>query len=453
MEMLDSKQLTNHLKQILEKEDYRFLESEIFDYHPADVADSLKRLHLDQISLVIKILTNEFSGEVILEFDEDLRDDILGKLSSKEIAEEVIEHIDTDDAADVLNDLSQERQEEIIGFLENAEHATDLIDLLNYEMDTAGGLMAKEMIRVNINWNVNKAIREMRRQAEEVDEVFTIYVVDDKNVLRGTLSLKKLLLTQSVRTPISKIFSEKDLITVLDTESSDEVAAVMEKYDLVALPVVDVNNVLLGRITIDDVVDVIKEEAEKDYQMASGISESVESTDGVWVLTRARLPWLLIGLVGGILVSRVIAMYEDQLQVNPTLAFFIPLIAAMGGNVGVQSSAIVVQGLANKTLDYNGIFGRLGKELLVALVNATICAVVLLAYVLVFNSEAALSYTVSISLFTVIIIAALFGTTIPLLLNKYKFDPALATGPFITTANDVIGLFVYFIVARFMYGL
>ncbi|MFT6717954.1 MAG: magnesium transporter [Sphingobacteriales bacterium] len=453
MEMLDSKQLTNHLKQILEKEDYRFLESEIFDYHPADVADSLKRLHLDQISLVIKILTNEFSGEVILEFDEDLRDDILGRLSSKEIAEEVIEHIDTDDAADVLNDLSQERQEEIIGFLENAEHATDLIDLLNYEMDTAGGLMAKEMIRVNINWNVNKAIREMRRQAEEVDEVFTIYVVDDKNVLLGTLSLKKLLLTQSVRTPISKIFSEKDLITVLDTESSDEVAAVMEKYDLVALPVVDVNNVLLGRITIDDVVDVIKEEAEKDYQMASGISESVESTDGVWVLTRARLPWLLIGLVGGILVSRVIAMYEDQLQVNPTLAFFIPLIAAMGGNVGVQSSAIVVQGLANKTLDYNGIFGRLGKELLVALVNATICAVVLLAYVLVFNSEAALSYTVSISLFTVIIIAALFGTTIPLLLNKYKFDPALATGPFITTANDVIGLFVYFIVARFMYGL
>lgn len=451
--MLDSKQLTNHLKHILEQEDYRFLESEIFDYHPADVADSLKRLPLDQISLVIKILTNEFSGEVILEFDEDLRDDILGKLSSKEIAEEVIEHIDTDDAADVLNDLSQERQEEIIGFLENAEHATDLIDLLNYEMDTAGGLMAKEMIRVNINWNVNKAIREMRRQAEEVDEVFTIYVVDDKNVLLGTLSLKRLLLTQSVRTPISKIFSEKDLITVLDTESSDEVAAVMEKYDLVALPVVDVNNVLLGRITIDDVVDVIKEEAEKDYQMASGISESVESTDGVWVLTRARLPWLLIGLVGGILVSRVIAMYEEQLQVNPTLAFFIPLIAAMGGNVGVQSSAIVVQGLANKTLDYNGIFGRLGKELLVALVNASICAVVLLAYVLVFNSEAALSYTVSISLFTVIIIAALFGTTIPLLLNKYKFDPALATGPFITTANDVIGLFVYFIVARFMYGL
>jgi len=453
MEKFDSKQLTADLELALENSDFTFLESGVQEFHPSDIADALKRLPIPKISKILRLLDNEYSGDVIMEFDEDIRESLLATLSPKEIAEEVIEQLDTDDAADVLSDLSEEIQEEVISFIEDAEHASDLVDLLTYEEDSAGGLMAKEMIRVNINWNVNKAIREMRRQAEDVDEVYTIYVVDDKNVLLGFLSLKKLLLTQSVRTPISKIYSDKDMVTVLASESSEDVAAVMEKYDMVALPVVDENNVLLGRITIDDVVDVIKEEAEKDYQMASGISESVESSDKVWVLTRARLPWLLIGLVGGVVVSRVIGVYEDQLQVNPQLAFFIPLIAAMGGNVGVQSSAIVVQGLANKSIDYQGIFGRLGKELLVALINATICALVLLAYILVFNSEAALSYTVSISLFSVIIIAALFGTTIPLLLDKYKFDPALATGPFITTANDVIGLIVYFIVARVMYGL
>ena len=453
MEKFDSKQLTADLELALENSDFTFLESGVQEFHPSDIADALKRLPIPKISKILRLLDNEYSGDVIMEFDEDIRESLLATLSPKEIAEEVIEQLDTDDAADVLSDLSEEIQEEVISFIEDAEHASDLVDLLTYDEDSAGGLMAKEMIRVNINWNVNKAIREMRRQAEDVDEVYTIYVVDDKNVLLGFLSLKKLLLTQSVRTPISKIYSDKDMVTVLASESSEDVAAVMEKYDMVALPVVDENNVLLGRITIDDVVDVIKEEAEKDYQMASGISESVESSDKVWVLTRARLPWLLIGLVGGVVVSRVIGVYEDQLQVNPQLAFFIPLIAAMGGNVGVQSSAIVVQGLANKSIDYQGIFGRLGKELLVALINATICALVLLAYILVFNSEAALSYTVSISLFSVIIIAALFGTTIPLLLDKYKFDPALATGPFITTANDVIGLIVYFIVARVMYGL
>ena len=453
MEKFDSKQLTADLELALENSDFTFLESGVQEFHPSDIADALKRLPIPKISKILRLLDNEYSGDVIMEFDEDIRESLLATLSPKEIAEEVIEQLDTDDAADVLSDLSEEIQEEVISFIEDAEHASDLVDLLTYDEDSAGGLMAKEMIRVNINWNVNKAIREMRRQAEDVDEVYTIYVVDDKNVLLGFLSLKKLLLTQSVRAPISKIYSDKDMVTVLASESSEDVAAVMEKYDMVALPVVDENNVLLGRITIDDVVDVIKEEAEKDYQMASGISESVESSDKVWVLTRARLPWLLIGLVGGVVVSRVIGVYEDQLQVNPQLAFFIPLIAAMGGNVGVQSSAIVVQGLANKSIDYQGIFGRLGKELLVALINATICALVLLAYILVFNSEAALSYTVSISLFSVIIIAALFGTTIPLLLDKYKFDPALATGPFITTANDVIGLIVYFIVARVMYGL
>ena len=293
----------------------------------------------------------------------------------------------------------------------------------------------------------------MRRQAEEVAEVFTIYVVDDREILKGKLSLKKLLFNSSLRATIKDIYNPDTLHSVMVDENAEEVARVMSKYDLVVLPVIDENGMLLGRITIDDVVDVIQEEAEKDYQMASGLSENVESDDNVFLLTRARLPWLVIGLIGGIFSSRVIAMYETELQINPSLAFFMPLIAATGGNVGVQSSAIVVQGLASNNFEVTNLFTKLRKEITVAAINATICSLLVLAYDIIFMNDISLGYTVALALFSVILCASMFGTLVPIALNKLDIDPALATGPFITTANDIIGLIIYFSIGRVMYGI
>jgi magnesium transporter len=304
--------------------------------------------------------------------------------------------------------------------------------------------MAKELIKVNENWNTLQCLREMRKQAEHVKQVHTIYVVDNNDVLLGSMSLRRLLLTET-NTPIKEIL-KTEIISVKATEDDETVANIMNKYDLVVLPVVDDTNRLIGRITIDDVMDVAKEEAEKDYQMASGISEDVEASDSVWALTRARLPWLLIGMIGGLLGAAVIGIFD--IRENFELAFFIPLIAAMGGNVGVQSAAIVVQGLANDSLKMDNIFQKLVKELAVGLLNGIICSLIILAAAFGLDYGLELSLTVSISLLAVIVFAALFGTFVPLTLEKYEIDPALATGPFITTVNDVLGLFIYFSIGQ-----
>lgn len=449
-----SKKNVNLLVSSIEDGNDTFLREQLAELHPADIREFLNRMEFDEADYILKILDPQKAADVLVELDPDLRDKLVSTFTSKEIAHMVSENIDSDDAADVLAELPPIKKEEVISLLGDAEQASDLVDLLGYDYDTAGGLMAKELIKVNEEWNVAMAIREMRKQAANVDEVYTIYVVNNKDQLIGTLSLKKLLFSDALRSSIKDLYKKTDVHFVYSSQSAEDVVSIMKKYDLVVLPVVDENHTLLGRITIDDAVDVMKDEAEKDYQMASGISAQVVEADSVWVITKARIPWLLIGLVGGICVAQVIGVYEEQLQVNPKLAFFIPLIAAMGGNVGVQSSAIVVQGLANKTIDISQIIPRLGKELLVALINALVCGTLMLAYSFVFSADDySLGYTVSISLFAVIIIAALFGTAIPLFLNKFKIDPALATGPFITTANDIIGLILYFVVARFMYGL
>jgi magnesium transporter len=311
--------------------------------------------------------------------------------------------------------------------------------------------MAKELIRVEKDWTIPQCIKEMRKQAEDIDDVYTIYVVDNRERLIGTLSLKKLLLAPA-RSLIIDLYDE-DVRSVKAYEDAESVANIMEKYDLVVLPVIDELDRLIGRITIDDIVDVIKEEAEKDYQMASGISESVDSGDSVMILTRARLPWLLVGLLGGIFGALVINQYEDQLQIYPEMALFIPLIAAMGGNVGVQSSAIIVQGLANNSLGFDGLFKRLGKEFLVAILNALVCSVLILIYTVIVKDNYNLAATVSLALMLVIVFAGLFGTFVPLMLDKYKIDPALATGPFITTMNDIVGLFIYFGIGHLMYNI
>lgn len=422
------------------------------ELHAADIAEILDRLNTDNATYLFKLLDEEIAADTLLELDEDEREKFLSKLTSKEIAETIIDNIDSDDAADVIGELPEEQKEEVIALIEDEEHASDIKDLLTYDEDSAGGLMAKEMVIVQDNWTISLAIREMRRQKEDVEQIYTVYVVDANGKLMGRLSLRDVIFaSSSAQTLVSEVY-RKEIRYAETTMSSEEVSKMFQKYDLVVLPVVDVNHKLVGRITVDDVVDVIKEEAEKDYQMASGIAEPVESSDTVWVLSRARLPWLLVGMVGGILGAQVIGVYESQLTENTVMAFFIPLIAAMGGNVGVQSSAIVVQGLANQTMNADKISGKLGKEVLVGLLNGIVCSAIVFGYILFFDNDITLGITVGAALFSVIIFAALFGTLVPLVLNRFKIDPALATGPFITTVNDVLGLWIYFLIGQVMYA-
>ena len=413
------------------------------ELHPADIAEVFDRLEEEQVHYLWKLIDVEERGDVLVELEEDVRETLLASLTNEEIAEEVLENIDSDDAADVVGELSEERAEKVIAQLDT-EDREDLLTLLRHPEGTAGALMGTELIRVEMDWTVTQAIREMRRQAEEVGTVHSVYVVNSAGQLLGRLSLKRLLLeASSTRSTIGDLFREDDTRTVKVDDPDELVVQVMKKYDLVALPVVDDHNRLLGRITIDDVVDLMEEEAEKDYQLASGLSDEVESDDSLWEMTRARLPWLLIGLFGGLAGAYVIGAFD--IERFPSMALFIPLIAAMGGNVGVQSAAIVVQGLAGgRTPSDARLAPRLLKELSVALLNGSICALVILGASLVLGYGWNLSVTVSLALIAVIVFAALFGTFVPLTLDQFKIDPALATGPFITTANDIIGLIIYF---------
>jgi magnesium transporter len=441
-------ELTNEfisdLNSFIENNDQKSIIAMIADCFPADIAEILDELELDNACFLFELLEDNIAADVLVELEDDLREELLKIHSPKEIAEEFVDNMDSDDAADIISELPETKKQEVLSHLEDQDLASDIVDLLNYDEDTAGGLMAKELIKVNSNWSVMRCVKEMRRQAEDVELVYTIYVVDDNNVLLGTLSLKRLLLTDS-KAIISHIMKE-DIIKVSATMIQEEVANTMNKYDLIVLPVVNDLNQLIGRITADDVMDIMKEEAEKDYQMASGISEDVESNDTVWEITRARLPWLLIGMIGGLFGAKVIGIFD--IEKNYQMAFFIPLIAAMGGNVGVQSAAIVVQSLAGGTNALGNISQRLIKELGVALVNGIICSSIILLSAYLLGYSLLLSITVSIALLSVIIFAALFGTFIPLTLDKYKIDPALATGPFITTINDVLGLFIYFLIGQ-----
>ena len=433
----------------IDRQEFELIKTELSELHNVDIAELIEELDEEYGKILFELFEDETSAEILVELDEGSREVVLEDLSSQEIAEDLIENLDSDDAADIIADLPSEKKVEVLSHIEDIEHASDIVDLLSYPENTAGGLMAKELIKVNDKWAVLRCVREMRKQAEEVDKVYTIYVVDDDDVLLGTLSLKKLLLSPE-KTYIKNIYNEK-VFSVKANSDDEEVANIMEKYDLIVLPVVDDLNRLIGRITIDDVVDVMKEEAMEDYNKASGISEQVDASDNILTLTRARLPWLLIGLMGGIMGAEVIGIFD--IENNIELAFFTPLIAAMGGNVGVQSAAIIVQGLASNNLGIDSLAQRLMKELGVALLNGIICSGLIMIITSLIGYPNSISFTVSISLMAVIIFAALFGTFIPLVLDKYKIDPALATGPFITTVNDVLGLFIYFMIGKLFLNL
>lgn len=417
--------------------------------HSADVAEIAQELEIREVLAMLQLLPAERWTDILVYFDDEVQSEILENFTGKEIAEVVLENIDSDDAADLMADLSEEKKREVLQNIEDVEYAKDLADLLTHAEGTAGALMATDLIKVQSDWTVMHCVREMRRQAEEVEHVHAVYVVNENDVLQGLLSLKKLL-TLSTRTPIAEVFDRK-IRSVTSTTDAAEVARIMKKYDLVVLPVVDDLGRLLGRITIDDIVDVIQEEADSNYQLLSGLSEEVDSDDNLLESTRARIPWLLVGLVGGLLSSTVISSNEHQLAFLPQMAFFIPLIAAMGGNVGVQSSAIVVQALANQTLD-DGFWRRILKELRVGIFNGLIFGVLILIYGWAAQLGLRFSLTVALSLLAVVVFASLFGTAVPWLLHQRGIDPALATGPFITTTNDVLGLTIYFAIARGIFG-
>ena len=419
------------------------------EMHYADVAEILDELSFDDIIYIIKLIDSEKTSAVLMELDEDIREKILQKLSAKEIAEEV-EELDSDDAADIIGELSEERQEAVMSQIEDEEHVKEIEELLTYDEDSAGGLMAKELVKVNENWNVLKCVREMRSQAEEVTRVHSIYVVDDDEKLKGRLSLKDLLIT-STKTAISEVYIPKvDFVNVHD--DLDEVSNKMRKYDLEAIPVVDNDGVLLGRITIDDIVDIIKEEADKDYQLAAGLTQDVEADDSILQLTKARLPWLFLGLIGGVGAFLIMQMFENTFEENAVLFFFTPLIAAMAGNVGVQSSAIIVQGLANDDVK-GSINSRLIKEMLLAALNGVVLAIFLFGFIWLCEGKMNTAFAISASLVAVIIVAGLIGTFVPLFLNKRGIDPAIATGPFITTSNDIFGILIYFMIAKIILGI
>lgn len=443
-----NEELIEKVELLIKNKNDKELRKLLHEFHYADVAEILDEINMDQAIYVIKLLDSEKTSDVLMELDEDDREKVLNSLSAKEIAEE-IEELDTDDATDIIAELPEERQKRVISYIEDEEHKAEIQELLAHDEDSAGGLMAKELVKVYETWTVAGCLRRIKGQAEDVTRVHSVYVVDKNEKLVGRLSLKDLIVTKN-EVKIADICKSVDSVNVAD--HAEDVAKVMQKYDLEAIPVVDDDQTLLGRITIDDIVDFIKEEAEKDYQLAAGITQDVEADDSVFQLTMARLPWLLIGMFGGLGAATIISGFQTVIKDYIILLSFVPLIQATAGNVGVQSSAIVVQGLANDTIK-GEILKRLLKEFILGLVNGlSIALVVLPVSHFFFKTPYLVSLTICLALVAVIIIAALIGTFVPIFLDKRGIDPAVATGPFITTSNDIFGILIYFLIAKVILG-
>ncbi len=445
-----SKEIIQEISQLISNKKNKEIKKKVKEIHYADLAEIINELNFQESIYLIKLIDSDKTSDVLTELDEDVREKILERLSEKEIAGEIKE-LDSDDAADILSELSDEKQEKVISLIKDENITDNIRELLNYEEDSAGGLMAKELISVNENWSVLTCLREIRKQAKDITRVHSIYVLNKKRVLIGRLSLKDLITSPS-KSKIKEIYIPKvDFVNVND--SADEVAKLMSKYDLEAIPVVNDKTELLGRITIDDIVDYIKDEAEEDYLLAAGISNDVEADDSILELTKARLPWLILGLFGGLGSVFILESFENIMATKElrALFFYTPLIAAMAGNVGVQSSAIVVQGLANDQIK-GSLISRLIKEISLTLLNGIILSLIIIVFGLLINQSIDMSITISVSMILVIIVAALIGTSVPIILEKFGIDPAIATGPFITTGNDVIGILLFFYIAKIILG-
>lgn len=446
-----SKEYLEHLRESIAEENTAFIRNSMDGANRADIAAILDELNMEEALFVLRTLDPGYSADVLIELDEDPQYKVIKAMEPSELAT-LIDNMDSDDAVDILNQLVVKDREAVIGHLEEKEKSLHIKELLRYDEDSAGGLMAKEFIKANLNWTVVQTIEEIRRQAENVDKIYSIYVVDNKEKLLGRVALKKIILASS-QTKIADLF-ENNIISVPTYMEGEEVAEIMRKYDLEAVPVVNVKNKLVGRITVDDILDLIREQAEEDIQAMTGISDDVEESDSVYRLSRARLPWLFIGMVGGLMGAGFIGFFEEGLNAVTALAFFIPLITATGGNVGIQSSTLVVQSLANKSVFEDSLFKRFMKVLLVAVVNGLVLAAfVLVTVVFIYGQNIQFGFVVGIALFSVVLLASFMGTLTPIVLDKIGINPAVASGPFITTANDLLGLAVYFTVATLLLNL
>ncbi|MDR1335683.1 MAG: magnesium transporter [Tannerella sp.] len=447
-----TKEYIDDLKKVIDGKDEKKASAILGRLHPADIAELCRELTLKEAIYLYLLLDGDKAADVLMELEDDDRRKLLKELPNKVIAKRFINEMDTDDAVELMRDMDEERQEEILSHIDDVEQAGDIIDLLKYDEDTAGGLMGTEMITVNENWSMPQCIEEMRTQAgeENMDEIYNVYVVDDDGRLCGVLPLQKLITNPSV----SKIkhVMQKDPVSIHDNADTEEVVELILKYDLVSLPVTDSIGRLLGHITVDDVMDEIKEHHERDYQLASGISQDVETSDNILMQTAARLPWLLFGMIGGLSNSRILGGFENSFAENPKMALFIPLIGGTGGNVGVQSSAIVVQGLANNSLKHHQIFRQVLKEAAVALINAAIISLIVFIYNYFTLGDHRITLSVSVSLFTIVIFASTSGTLVPMILDKFKVNPAIATGPFISITNDIIGMLIYMTATTLLMG-
>jgi len=442
-----SKEFLEQVEHAVDQQEKEFVIENLSELHAADLNLILTELNTVQSKYIIDLLDVSLSAEIISELDSDIRQRFLKNFNPKELTE-IIEEVDSDDAADILNEQTLKVREEVLSLIRDTIIQENILELLRYEEDCAGGMMAKELIKANVNWTVNQCIEEIKRQAEKVDKIYSIYVVNDQDKLLGRVSLKKILLTPS-DSKIEHIYEDDVLFVDVFTED-DEVAQIMSKYDLEAIPVLNIQRKLVGRITIDDIVDVITEHAETERNLMSGISENVEHSDSIWELTRARLPWLLIGVVGGLLSAMLMGVFENQMTEIVAVAFFIPLITATGGNVGIQSSSIVVQSLATKSAFNEDISMRLWKSFVVSIMNGIAISGAVFLFVFTFLHDPNLAFVVSIAIFSVVILSSLIGTITPLILDKFDINPAVASGPFITTTNDILGIAVYFFVVNLL---
>lgn len=437
------------IEQLIDSEQRQEVLQELEGMHPADIAELFQHLNLKQAEWVFELIPNrEEKADILMELDEEDRKKLMEGMDPEQIGH-YIDLLDTDDAVDLIQELDEEDREEVIQNIGDVEQAGDIVDLLQYDEDTAGGLMGTELISVNENLSMPDCLKEMRRQAEDLDDIYYVYVVDDDNRLKGVLPLKKMITHPSV-SKIKHVMEDNPVVVKVDMPI-DEVAIDFEKYDLVAMPVVDSIGRLMGQITVDDVMDQVREQQERDYQLASGISSDVDADDSVLAQTKARLPWLLIGIAGGLLSSLILSGFEAQLAAVTALAYFIPLIGGTGGNVGVQASAIVVQGLANGRLDLKEFWQQLWKELRISLLTGVVISLAVFVYTLFTEPGSyGLTLAVAVSLFCIVVFSTVFGALVPLTLEKLKVNPALATGPFIQITNDVVGLLIYVGMAAWM---
>ncbi len=447
-----TKEYISYIKELIERKDSVLLQENISKLHPADIAELCIELDIEEARFLYRQLDNERAADALTEMDEDMRNELLEELPSEAIAKRFVNYMDTDDAVEIIRDMDEEKQEEVLSHIKDIEQAGDIVDLLQYDEDTAGGLMSTEMVVVNENWSMPECLKEMRSQAEDMDEIYYIYVVDDDERLCGLFPLKKMVTSPSV-SKVKHVMSRKVVSVDVDTPI-DEVTLLIEKYNLVAIPVVDKINRLVGQITVDDIMDEVREQTEHDQQLTAGLTQDIESDDTVFKQTSARLPWLLVGMLGGIGSSLLLNCFDSTLGNHPEMALFIPLLAGMGGNVGTQSSAIVVQGLANNSLDPQHTFHHLAKEMVVALINATILSLMVYAYnFLIYGGTDIVTLSVPLSLFVVILFASGFGTLVPLVLERMDINPAVATGPFIQIINDISGMTFYMIISMILSNL